>query len=124
VGIPGAEEAFFDGGHATLITGLSAQLDTITASTLLLTNPHGEADWLIGQDLTHFVSGTFLFGFNDFGSPVHIAPGRVGHALELDGTVTSLTVVSPEPSTLISAGIAVSVGLGLAWRRRKAKLAS
>jgi MYXO-CTERM domain-containing protein len=41
------------------------------------------------------------------------------------GTPVSFTLASvPEPSTLVSGGMAVLVGLGLAWRRRRKALAA
>jgi len=115
----GGESINFEGGHASLIGGeVYASVAASTPLTRTLGDLRGEADFLIRQDLDVFASGQLQFGFGSFVGPV-------GRSIQLDGDVTSLSVVSPEPATLVSAAMAGLVGLGVAaGRKRKAKLAS
>jgi len=130
---PGTEEILFVAGHADLQVGISAELYVMTASATAAADPHGPVEALITHDLTNFVSGQFIFGYSDFNGG-HLFYNTEGHRLELQGNVTSLSVRSttpivpsastPEPSTIVSAGIAGLVGLGLARRRRRAKVSA
>lgn len=116
---PGTEDVTFAAGYGNLEVGIIGYLALKTASTLAAARPHGEVEWLLGQDLTHIVSSDFAFAFRDFNGRFFADSQGIGHALELQGTLTSLTVSNPEPSTLIGASVAGLVGVGCAvwWQR-------
>jgi len=102
--------------------GALADLEATGLSVAPLTDP---IEQRIAADLSAFQRGYFIYSFRDFldNSGIRLFPNGVGHDIEVVGPVTSLRVITPEPSTLVSASIAGLIGLGLAWRRRKAKLA-
>lgn len=102
--------------------GALADLEATGLSVASLTDP---IEQRIATDLSAFQRGYFIYSFRDFldNSGIRFFPNGVGHDIEVLGPVTSLRVITPEPSTLVSASIAGLIGLGLAWRRRKAKLA-
>jgi hypothetical protein len=66
----------------------------------------------LGEYITGFIL-TAEFGYGSLPGMTNVA---VGH----QGAFTA----TPEPSTLVSAGIAGLVGLGYAWHRRKSKVAA
>jgi hypothetical protein len=63
--------------------------------------------------------------FNGGNNLFRYARSEGGVSSSFQGTVTSIELQAvPEPSTILSGGFAALVGLGLAWRRRKAGAAA
>jgi len=124
----------FQAGHETshVIIGVAAFLDVMGS---IIAPPDDPIEQRMVLNLGAFQSGRFTFSSRDFFTEAGgYFPNTNGHELELDGTVTSLSIRSttpfvppvstPEPSTIVSAGVAGLVGLGLARRRRRAKVSA
>jgi hypothetical protein len=114
----------FYGGHGGHGLSIDASLDLNTSSTM---STDATIEARVVDALLNFTSGQFGFDYKDFYGNQYF--NGDGHQLELAGNVTSVSLVSisptgipivtPEPATIVSAGIAGVVAVGVAVRRRK-----
>ncbi len=94
----------------------SSSLSTITSTTF---SANGKTYTLQLTGFTNVVGDGFLqSNSNEF----HVEEGQTASA-DLTGKITTNLTAAPEPSTIVSACMAGLIGLGYAWRRRKAKAA-
>lgn len=108
--------AYFSGAQTTFFT------DTITFSD--------GASQSINIPASFNAGGVAFAGFTDAGKLISsitvtsgtVGPGGFGDFIGVDDVRFQsgpLTTPVPEPSTIVSAGIAFAMGLGYVWRRRK-----
>lgn len=137
---PGVEFTYTPLFEAFLIADLAADtltLNTSITKTGILVAPAGTYEFTGlqvagGGGITGLsqVAGATLpvtsFSFTASSIRVEVGSYTVGAPGSLSATFAIQTAVAavPEPSTLISGGIACLFGLGYGWRRRKAKLAA
>ncbi len=96
-------------------------------STILGPTFGGGYDLSVGFSLNVGRAENYTYGTTAFGDDITGSPYSGGfHQLDL-GTMEVFTIadaVVPEPSTLLTSGLACLMGLGYAWRCRRAKAAA